>query len=109
MFKIFKVNAYTFRGSDSAIFIFASLFKGWQLLKERIFSYRRRFFPLRVDLLSDRFHDPGKQKGSHNSCFLVKMAKRHGVVPIVILILEVLIRTAADDIHKYLSIVFQRK
>ena len=47
----FKLNEYTFTGSNSVIFIFDSLFNGDQLLKEIICSSRSKFFPLRVDLL----------------------------------------------------------
>ena len=45
----FKVNGYTFKGSNSCIFIFASHLIRGQLLKERICSSRSKFFPLRVD------------------------------------------------------------
>lgn len=46
-----KINCYTFWGGSSAIFIFASLFKGGPLLTKRICSWRRKFFLLSVDLL----------------------------------------------------------
>ena len=42
---------YTFRGSNSVIYIFASLLDRGQLLKETICSYKSKLFPLRVDLL----------------------------------------------------------
>ena len=39
-----KLNEYTFRGSNSAFFVFASLRNGGQPLKERICSSMRKFF-----------------------------------------------------------------
>ena len=45
----FKVTGFTFRGSNSAIFIFASLLHKGKLLEKRICSSRSKFFPLRVD------------------------------------------------------------
>ena len=42
------MNEYTFRGSNSAFVIFASLISGGQLLKERICSYEQILF-LSVD------------------------------------------------------------
>ena len=42
-----NANGYTFRGSSSTIF--APLLSGGQLLKERICSYRSKFFPIRID------------------------------------------------------------
>ena len=38
------MSVYTFRGSNSTIFILVSRHKGSQLLKERMFSYRGKFF-----------------------------------------------------------------
>ena len=35
--SIFKMNGYTFKGSKSAIYSFASLLNGNQLMKEKIF------------------------------------------------------------------------
>ena len=49
-----KVNGYTFRGSNSAIFIFASHAKKTQLLWKRTCSSRSKFFPLRVDSNMER-------------------------------------------------------
>ena len=56
------VYGYTIRGSNSAIFIFASLLNGGQLIKERICSNRSKFFPLRVDPLLDRFILSGRKQ-----------------------------------------------
>ena len=57
---VFKMNGYIFRGSNSAIFIFASFLNGGQLLKERICSYRSKFFPLRVDTILEGVCCSGK-------------------------------------------------
>ena len=38
-------NEYTFRGSNSVIFVFAFHFNGYQLLKERNCSSLSKFFP----------------------------------------------------------------
>ena len=60
------VNGYTFRGSNSVIFIVAShdINQG-HLIKERIISHCSNFFPLRADPISGRFHTVSKQTGSH--------------------------------------------
>ena len=39
-----KVNEYVFRGSNSAIFIFASLYHGGPFLRDRICSPRSKFY-----------------------------------------------------------------
>ena len=52
-----KVNGHTFKRSNSAIFMFASLHNEGQLLKEKICSYRRKLFPLRVDIILDGWID----------------------------------------------------
>ena len=56
----FKVNKYTFRGSNSFIFMFSSHFIWGQLVKKRICSRRSKFFPLRVDHILKGLHCPGK-------------------------------------------------
>ena len=61
----FKVNGYTFRGSNSTFIIFASLLTGDQFLKERICSSRNKFFPVRIDPLLGRLSPLAKQTGSH--------------------------------------------
>ena len=66
---IIKVNGYTFRRSNSFIFIFASHLISGQLLKKRICSFRSKFFSLRVDPIFRGLHCSGKQTGSHKSCF----------------------------------------
>ena len=75
-----KVNGSAFRGSNSAIFILASIFNVGQLIKERICSTRSKFFPLRVDLIFKRLQPPGwKQKVGNKICFLCKnYRKKHG-------------------------------
>ena len=45
---IIKKNGYSFRGSNSAIFNFASLLNCSQLLQERICSIRSKFFHIRI-------------------------------------------------------------
>ena len=73
-----KINGYTFRGSDSAISIFASLLNIGQLLKERICFCRSKFFPLRVDPITHWFNSPGKQEGSYLSSFpVIKQQKKN--------------------------------
>ena len=52
-FKAFKVYGYTFRGSNSASFIFASLLNKGQLSKERICSSGSQFFLLRVNMFGE--------------------------------------------------------
>ena len=44
-----KVDGLTFRGSNSVIFVFASLLKKGLLFKERICSSLSKFFPFRVN------------------------------------------------------------
>ena len=43
------MNWYTYRGSNSSVFNFASLVIRGQLLKARICSFQSRFFPFRDD------------------------------------------------------------
>ena len=54
----FKVYRYNFRGSNSAIFIFVSLFSSGQPLKERICSSRSKFLSLRIDPFLQRLCSP---------------------------------------------------
>ena len=56
-----KVNGYTFMGSNSCHFHFASLFNGDQLLQKKICSFRSNFFPLRVDPILEGFRYPEKR------------------------------------------------
>ena len=52
-----------FQGKNSAIFKFAFLINGNELLKKRICSHRSKFFPLRVDPILEVFFIPkSKQK-----------------------------------------------
>ena len=62
-----KVYKYTFRGSNSSIFIFASLLYMGQLLMKRIcsFPYSNNFFPLRKCPILEGLCPPGKQTRSH--------------------------------------------
>ena len=64
-----KKNGNSFRGSNSAIFFFASLFSGAQLLRKRICSNRSKFFPSRVDPILEGLYYVGRQSGSHNRLF----------------------------------------
>ena len=52
---------YTFKVSSSTIFIFASLFHGGQLIKERICSSGSKFFPLKVAPFLEGLCHPGKE------------------------------------------------
>ena len=67
-----KVNGYTFRGSNSVIFIFVYHFSRSQLLKKWICSHWSKFFPLRVDPISGGLHPSGKQTGSDKNCLSLK-------------------------------------
>ena len=56
-------------GCNSVIFSLTSLPDRSHILKERICSARRKFFPFfRVDLSFEGFRSPGQQRGSHQSC-----------------------------------------
>ena len=67
-----KVTGYTFRGSNSVIFIIASYINWGQLINERICSHRSKFFPLRVDPFMGRPRPPEKETGSHENFLLLK-------------------------------------
>ena len=70
---------HTFQGSNSVIYVFFP-FSGCLLSKERICSSWSKFFPLRVN---PSLEGQCKQTGSHKSCCpLVKIAEKHGGVPI---------------------------
>ena len=64
----FKVNGYTFRGSNSYFLFFASHLIRGQLLKKRICSPRSKFFPLRVGPVLEGLDCQGKRTGNHESC-----------------------------------------
>ena len=64
-----KVNGYTFRVSNSPIFIFIPRLNKGQFIKERICSSRIRLFSLRVDPLLAGLSSSRKQTGSHKSLF----------------------------------------
>ena len=66
-------------GAATAIFVFASLLKWGQLIKERICSSRSKFLSFRVDPILEGVNCPGKQTGSHRSCFPLKMEEKHGL------------------------------
>ena len=44
------------------------IFNRGLLLKERIWSHRSKFFPLRIDLCLEEFCCPGKLSKGHESC-----------------------------------------
>ena len=46
------IHGYNFRGSNSAIFIFASFFNWESTLKGKILILEEKVFPIRADLLS---------------------------------------------------------
>ena len=52
---------------EATLHYFASLFSEGQLLKERICSWRSKFFPLRVDSILKSYAHPEKQIGIHAS------------------------------------------
>ena len=74
------VIGYTFRGSNSFIFIFASHLNGGQLLKKRICSPRSKFFSLRVDPVLKGLHCPVKQIGSKKNCLPLKTGGHYMLV-----------------------------
>ena len=69
---------YTFKGSNSASFIFASHLIRGHLLKRTVCSSRSKFFPLRVDPILKGLHCPEKETGSHKSC--IPFGKMIGVL-----------------------------
>ena len=101
---IFKVTGYTFRGSNSVIFIFASLklLNRGVLLKKRICSCRSKFFPLRVDPFSEVLFRSGKQRRTHSCCPWIKMAEKHGRVSIYLNYSEFLFACIKNQ-RKFLS------
>lgn len=62
--KWLKVNRYTFRKSNPAVFILAALMNRDQLSKGRICSTRSIYFPLKENLLLAGLRIPEKQTGS---------------------------------------------
>ena len=67
-----KVNEFTFRKSNSVIFIVSSQINWAHLIKERICSHRIKFFPIRADPILGELRPPGKQRGSHENCLPLK-------------------------------------
>ena len=63
-----KASEYTLRGSNCIIFVFGSLLNRGYLFKERICSFRSKFFPLTVDLVLEELYCPEKQTESYDSC-----------------------------------------
>ena len=57
------------KGGNSTIFLFGSLHEKGQLLKEEIFSYWSKFFPITVASYLEGLLHPRKLTGSHDSCF----------------------------------------
>ena len=72
IFTVFMVNGYTFRGSNSLLFIGAPHINWGHLIKERICSHWSKFFCLRVDLFLGRLCPPGRHTGSHRNCLPLK-------------------------------------
>ena len=70
--NLINMNGYTFRGSNSVIFIVASHINWGHLTKERICSHRSTFFSLREDPILGRLCLPNGQKGSHENCLPLK-------------------------------------
>ena len=62
------VNGVSFQGKQLCLFLFVSFLDRGQLLTERICSYRRKFFLLKVVSILEACYHPGKQTGSHKSC-----------------------------------------
>ena len=62
-----EVNWYTFRKSNSVVFIIAYHINGGHLIKERICSCWSKFFSLREDPILGRLCPPDKQTESQES------------------------------------------
>ena len=80
IFTVFMVNGYTFRGSNSFIFICAPHINWGHFIKERICSLWSKFFPLRVDLFLGRLCPLGRHTGSHENCLPLKPWRKKIVV-----------------------------
>ena len=62
------------------VFIFVHLLNGFQLLKERIFFCRRKFFLLRVDPPLEGFCCPGKQNKKFKKLYpFIKLADKAAI------------------------------
>ena len=81
-FQKCKVNGYTFRGSNSVIFIVASHINWGHIIKERLCSHWSKFIPLRVDPILGRLCPSGKQTGSHENCLPLKTVEKDRGIPI---------------------------
>ena len=64
-----QVILFQGKGSNSVILIFASPFNVVKLLMKRICSSWSKFFPIRVDPISEGLFHSGKQTGSPKCCF----------------------------------------
>ena len=75
------MNGCTIKESNSVIFVSAALLSGVQLLTERIYSPRSKFFPSGVDPFLERLRPVEKQTESHEDRSLLKkiMAKKMAV------------------------------
>ena len=69
--RIIKVSGYTFRASNSVNKLCPPHINWGHLIKKRICSHRSKFFPLRVDPISEH-RPPGMQTGSHENCLILK-------------------------------------
>ena len=76
-----KVNGYSFRVSNPAIFSFAFLLNGNRLLKGRICSCRSKFFPLSVDPVLEGSRSPVKQMDHRNCTRFFKSGGNMAVYP----------------------------
>ena len=80
----YQNQGYTFRGSNSVIYISASLVKRGLLSKERICFSWSKFFLLRVNPCLEGLWQLGKQTGSHkvvSHCKNGEKKTKHGGVP----------------------------
>ena len=72
------MNGYTFRESNSVIFIFCLPSQFRFTFKENNLLLLKNFFPLRADLILEELKRPGKQVRSKNFSPFIKMARKHG-------------------------------
>ena len=70
-----------FQGMQLFNFHFCLPFE-WSLLLGKNLLPRSKFFPVRVDPISEGGCHPEKLTGSHKSCSSVKMAEKYRVVPV---------------------------
>ena len=72
--SILNINGYTFRGNNSAVILFTSLFNGDQLLMENHLSLQKQILSNRVGFILEGLCGPEKQTGISQLFPFVKIA-----------------------------------